>query len=106
MHNYVNLPTHLPSKERIIEMMNGKCEDLSEYYELVNALLAMQDLPIKSQNKKRNVVYPEKIPKKRQKDWGMDALKKAASEFSLKGYGRESQITRKAWGSVYRPAHG
>ena len=99
-----SIPANLPSKERIVEMMNGECEDLSEYHDLVDALLSMPDLLGPTQKKKNKVTKTEKTPKKRQKGWGKDSLKKAASEFSIRSYGRESQITRKEWGSAYRPA--
>lgn len=94
------LPSNFPSKDKIIEMLNGKCENCAEYAELVSVLLTLPDLPTKPKKKKHHIVCPEKRPKKTQKDWGKDALMKEASKYSRKSYGMETQITRKAWGSA------
>ena len=103
---FKSLPSTIPTKDRIVEMMNGKRDDLSEYAELVNTLLAMPDLSKNTRKKKNNVPHPEKRSKKTEKDWGKESLKKAASVYSRGSYGMESQITRKVWGSAYNPARG
>lgn len=102
-----HLPSNLPSKDKIVEMLNGKCGNCAEYAELVSVLMTLPDLPKKTKKKKQQlIVYPEKKPKKTQKDWGKDALMKETSKYSRRSYGMYSQITRKEWGSAYRPARG
>ncbi len=100
------LPPFFPTKDKIIAMMNGKGEDLSEYCELTKELLTLPDLPATPKIKKRTLAYTEKRAKKTQKGWGKDARQKAASGYSRRSYGMESQITRKAWGSAFKPAQG
>jgi hypothetical protein len=104
-----SVPSGLPTKNEIIGMMNGEVQYTEQYIQTIDTLIKLPDLPRKivpkvkikqpiiSEKKgktvKRHVVDFKKWPKG-------DVVAKERR----RKYGMESQITRKEWGSAYRPA--
>ena len=104
-----SVPSGLPTKNEIIGMMHGEVQYTEQYIQTIDTLIKLPDLPRKivpkvkikqpiiSEKKgktvKRHVVDFKKWPKG-------DVVAKERR----RRYGMESQITRKEWGSAYRPA--
>lgn len=122
-----DIPSELPSKDKIKSMMRGENENIFEYWNFYFKLIRM---PKRSRKKKEN--------KKNANDWQpipyfkvRKGQRKSCSETSFRnycpagatsrsegttstktvtrrspGYGSQSQVTRKSWGSAYKPARG
>lgn len=87
------IPDGLPKRDEIEAMMAGIHPDLNNYYSLIYAL---NKIP----NKRGKVKIVSNTSPVRGKRNETNSRKRRSS------YGVESQITRKAWGSAYKPARG
>lgn len=102
------IPIGLPSKTDFVSMMAGVYQHIELYTNTIDVLLEMPNLLIQKKKSKiggsnkssRSVLNKEYTPKKKKKPKQAEVKLKAAS----RSYGIYSQITRKEWGSAYRPA--
>ena len=97
------------TKNEIIGMMHGEVQYTEQYTQTIDKLLALPDLPQKIVPKvKKNQPIISKKKNKSGKRRVVDFSKWPTGDVVAKErrrrYGMESQITRKEWGSAYRPA--
>lgn len=103
------LPATLPSRNEIEAMMLGAVECIEDYTSIIDILLLMPDLPRKKVRKMK-MTQPISLNKnstegkRRVVDFSKWPTGDVVAKERRRRYGMESQITRKEWGSAYRPA--
>lgn len=104
-----NVPQGLPSKDEIIGMMHGEMQYTEQYIQTIDTLLTLPDLPRKIVPKVKNkqpIISKKKNKSGKQRvvDFSKWPTGDVVAKERRRRYGMESQITRKEWGSAYRPA--
>ena len=104
-----NVPQGLPSKDEIIGMMHGEMQYTEQYIQTIDTLLTLPDLPRKivpKVKKKQPIISKKKNKSGKQRvvDFSKWPTGDVVAKERRRRYGMESQITRKEWGSAYRPA--
>lgn len=104
-----SVPSGLPTKNEIIGMMHGEVQYTEQYTQTIDTLLALPDLPQKivpKVKKKQPIISKKKNKsgKRRAVDFSKWPTGDVVAKERRRRYGMESQITRKVWGSAYRPA--